>query len=92
MTVFRIVMPGVNQRTGAPDFMHFECEKETVQDLAAALGRDEIVLGQSLFTRAGGPQTWNVIGRKAVGLTRHGVARIEVAAWRFVDAKAPEAA
>lgn len=89
MTVFRIVTPGLNQRTGAQIFMNFECDKPSVQALADALGRGDLVVGASLQTRPGGTNTWEVVGRRTVALTKAGVAMIDLSHWRFVERGTP---
>lgn len=86
-SVFRVILPGTNPRTGAVMFVNFECRYPTLDLLVSDLNDGTIVMGSSLFTRKSREEkgVLEVVDRTPYAIGRAGVARIETPVFRFVE-------
>lgn len=86
LAVYRISLPGKKTASGAMRFINFECAYDDFDRLVDELNEDRIINGWSLQTRATSERgVFEVIGREAYALSKHGVALVEIPRVRLVE-------
>lgn len=86
MTIFRIILPNTNPKTGGVVYIDWENDHTSIENLVAQLNDGKLISGTQIVTHWGVGQNVRIIrGRLPHAISLAGVARIEVPPNEYVD-------